>query len=110
MDLHFKDKDIEELCNVQKTAVRRLGAICAKILRRRLDNLRAASSLEVMRNLPGRCHELKGDRKGELSLDLEQPLRLLFEAVGENIYKEDTGLDWALVKSVKILGMEDTHE
>ncbi len=110
MELHFKDKDIEELCNIQKTSVRRLGSICAKILRRRLDNLRAAANLAVMRPLPGHCHELIGDRKGQLSLDLEQPLRLLFEAVGENIHREDTSLDWALVKSVRILGIEDTHD
>jgi proteic killer suppression protein len=110
VNIHFKNKEIEELCNIQKMAVRRLGAICAKILRRRLDSLQAASSLAVMKNLPGKCHELIGDRKGQLSLDLEQPLRLIFEAVGENIHREDTGLDWALVKSVRILGIEDTHE
>lgn len=110
MEIHFKDKEIEDLCNTQKVAVRRLGAICAKILRRRLDNLRAASNLAVMKSLPGRCHELIGDRKGQLSLDLEQPLRLIFDAVGENIHREDTGLEWALVKSVRILGIEDTHE
>lgn len=110
MEIHFKDKYIAELCNTQKVAIKRLGAVCAKILRRRLDQLRAAAHLGVMKTLPGRCHELKGDRKGQLSLDLEQPLRLLFKGEGENIYKEDTGLDWNLVKSVNILGIEDTHE
>ena len=110
MNIQFKDKDIEELCNTDKVARKQLGAICAKKLRQRLDMLRAAANLDTLRSLPGRCHELKGDRKGQLSLDLEHPLRLIFECIGEEIYKEDTGLDWKLVTTVKILGMEDTHE
>ena len=33
-----------------------------------------------MRHLPGRCHELKGDREGELTLDLVHPTPI-FEAI-----------------------------
>ena len=82
----------------------------AKVLRRRLDQLRAAKSLEVMRNLPGRCHELRADRAGQLSLDLVHPMRLIIEPAEEpRPYKDDGGLDWSRVEAVRVLGIEDTH-
>lgn len=66
--------------------------------------------MDVFRTLPGRCHELKGDRKGQLSLDLEHPLRLIFMPSDESVIKkEDGGLDWCSVKAVEIIDVEDTH-
>lgn len=80
-------------------------------MQRRLDDLRAAANLEVMRTLPGRCHELTGDRAGQLSLDLDHPSRLIFIPANDPIpRKEDGGLDWSKVTEVKILAIEDTHE
>lgn len=82
----------------------------AKVLRRRLDQLRAAEDLSVMRNLPGRCHELTADRAGQLSLDLVHPMRLIIEPAEEpRPNKEDGGLDWSRVESIRVLGIEDTH-
>jgi len=89
---------------------RGLDAERAKRLRRRLDQLRAAPVLEVMRRLPGRCHELKADRKGQLSIDVDGPYRLLFEPASNPIpRKKDGGLDWTKVTAVRILEIEDTH-
>lgn len=96
---------------MQKDLVRVFGKSCASRIRRRLDDLSAASSLEILRPpFPGRCHELKADRKGQLSLDLEHPHRLIFEPTGEGITKkEDGGLDWSTVKAIQIIEVEDTH-
>ena len=64
-----------------------------------------------MRALPGRCHELKGSRKGQLSVDLDGPRRLILEpALNPLPVKDDGGLDWNRVSSVRILGVEDTHD
>lgn len=92
--------------------MRAFGKECAARLRRRLDDLAAAPSLETLRPpFPGRCHELKADRKGQLSLDLQHPYRLLFEPCGEGVkQKEDGGLDWSSVKAIHILEVEDTHD
>jgi proteic killer suppression protein len=63
-----------------------------------------------LRNLPGRCHELTGNRKGQISIDLEGPYRLLFEVADNPIpQKEDGGLKWSDVHTIRILGIEDTH-
>ena len=73
MEISFETKRFEKLCNSDLKLIRELGPQRAKILRRRLDQLRAASNLSTMRNLPGRCHELIGNRGGTLSIDLLSP-------------------------------------
>lgn len=110
MEIDFKTHKLQKQCNQDKAMLKEHGEIRAKKLRQRLDDLKAAPNLFVMRNLPGRCHELKGDKKGQLALDLDQPYRLIFEPVGENIYTADGGLDWSAVTSIRILSIEDYHE
>lgn len=111
MDILFISKKVEKLCTDSKTMTRKTGPEASKRLRRRLDDLRAAPTLEVMRTLPGRCHELKGDREGQLSVDLVHPNRLILEPANNPVpYKSDGGLDWASVTVVRILGIEDTHD
>lgn len=111
MDIVFKTKRLEKQCNSIRAGTRVWGADGARRIRRRLDDLRAAENLEVMRRLPGRCHELKAERAGILSLDLRHPNRLLFEPADEPVpVKPDGGLDWTGVTTVRILGVEDTHE
>lgn len=111
MDIVFKNKKFEKECNNQKLLQKQHGQIRAKRIRRRLDDLRAADVLEDMRNLPGRCHELIGDRAGQLSLDLDHPYRLIFEPADNPIpLKPDGGIDWKKVTAIKIIGVEDTHE
>ena len=97
--------------NETKRLVRRHNAQRAKLIRRRLDDLRAAPCLDVMRHLPGRCHELRGGRSGQLSLDLDGPYRLLFRPADEPPpAKPDGGLDWTQVIAVILLGVVDTHD
>ena len=111
MDIVFRTKKLERQCCDGKEAVRVWGAEQAKRLRRRLDDLAAAPNLGVFRALPGRCHELKGDRVGQLSLDLVHPDRLVFRpAHNPTPEKPDGGLDWEAVTAVEILEVADTHD
>lgn len=111
MIIDFSNNDFEEECNNHRLLVRRQGNIRANRIRRRLDDLRAAEVLADMRNLPGRCHELRGTRSGQLSLDLDHPYRLIFEpAENPAPRKPDGGLDWDEIASVRIIGVDDTHE
>lgn len=111
MDILFVSRKIEKLCNDAHRAGQLLGADCSQRLRRRLDDLYAADSLSVMRGLPGRCHELTGQREGQLSLDLVHPQRLLFEPADvPRANKPDGGIDWERVRMIRILGIEDTHD
>jgi proteic killer suppression protein len=111
MEIVFKNNKFEKECNNQRLLEKKYGQDRAKRIRRRLDDLRAASVLEDMRNLPGRCHELLHDRAGQLSLDLDHPYRLIFEPADEPIPKKpDGGIEWTKVTAVMIIGVEDTHE
>jgi len=90
---------------------KKFGAIQAKKIQNRLDDIFAAETLEDFRSIfPGRCHELKGDRKGHISLDVVHPYRLLFRASeSPPPSRTDGGLDWDSVHSVTIIEVVDTH-
>jgi len=110
MDICFLDNRLRRDCNDSQRLKARYGADMAKVISRRLDDLRAARTLEDMRHLPGRCHELGSNRAGQLSLDLRGPHRLLFApAHGPAPTKTDGGLDWTQVTAVEVMGVEDTH-
>lgn len=110
MIITFHVNKLRKICNDSNSAIRKFGNESGKLLMQRFDDLQAADCLEDMRYLPGRCHELAGDRKGQISIDLKHPYRLIFKP-DENPYprKTDGGLDWIKVKSIKIISVEDTH-
>jgi plasmid maintenance system killer protein len=111
MEIRFASGKFAREANDSRQLVRTYGDRRAKLIRRRLDELRAAESLADLRNLPGpRCHELRGDRKGQISVDLDHPYRLLFTPAEPVLYRTDGGLDWDRIESVVILGVEDTHD
>ena len=82
MDILFGSTKLAKTCISTREAVRSYGPLCAKALRLRLDEARAAPTLAVLGKLPHtRCHELTGDRKGQLAVDLRHPQRLIFAPV-----------------------------
>jgi plasmid maintenance system killer protein len=112
LKIHFDDSKLQKACNNSRLLKKQHGEKRAKRIRRRLDDLLAAESLEDMRPpWPGRCHELTGNRKGEFSLDLDHPYRLIFVPDHYPIsLKPDGGIDWKEITSVLITGVEDTHD
>ncbi|MGA2403518.1 MAG: killer suppression protein [Syntrophobacteraceae bacterium] len=111
MNIIFKSEKFAEECNQQEVLLQRHGRQRGNLIRRRLDDLRAAANLSDIGRIYRRCHELKGKRKGQLSLDLDGPHRLIFKVANDPIpIKADEGLDWTQVTSIEILGVEDTHE
>ena len=114
MIISFKNKKIEKSFNEQVQLEKQHGADRAKKIRIRLAALRAAQCLKDFwppKSKPSRCHELIGDRAGQLSVDLDHPYRLIFVPDHNPIPKlGDGGLDWSQVTAIKIMGVEDTHE
>jgi proteic killer suppression protein len=76
----------------------------------RLADLRAAATLAEFRRLPGRCHELDGDRRGQLALELEGGKRLIFSPTGSDVQRANGGLDWDLVTEVRVIEVIDYHK
>jgi len=85
----------------------------SKLIRARLDELADAGNLAAMRFLPqAYCHELKGNRAGQLAVKLDQGYRMVFEPANSPVpKKKDGGLDWSRVTAIRILELsEDYHE
>ncbi|MEZ4776940.1 MAG: type II toxin-antitoxin system RelE/ParE family toxin [Bacteroidia bacterium] len=95
---------------VPKEMLKSFGQLALKI-NQRLEELKAADSLIVMRTLPAaRCHELTGDRKGTLAVNISGNYRMIFEPYHNPIPQtNDGGLDWAAITKIKILEIEDYH-
>ncbi len=110
MDLHFANRKIEKLCNSDRDLRRVLGAGGAKRCKAHLASLHAAASLDAFRTLPGRCHELVGERAGQLALVLPDGKRLVFEPFAQPPPTTDSGgLDWGAVTAISILEITDYH-
>jgi len=113
LEISFAKRKLEKQFNSHASLVKAFGKKRANRIAVVMSSLRAAPSLGIFYppySPPHRCHELTGNRKGELSLDLDGPYRLLIESAMVPTPKlEDGGLDWSLVTAVRILGIEDTH-
>lgn len=81
------------------------------MITQRLNQLHAMPNLDLARKLPQmRCHELGGDRKGKLAVDVEHPFRLVFAVDQRPVpRKKDGGLDWTKVEAIVIIAIEDYH-
>ena len=111
MDIIFRNSQLEKTFNNYDRLIKKHGKKRADLITKRLEELRSMDNLSLAAKLPQyRCHELKGDRKGELAIDLDHPNRLVF-TVAQDPYpaKEDGGLDWSQVQTIQIEGVEDYH-
>lgn len=110
MDISFSNNRLKKYANTDSEAIKKLGSIRAKIFKQRLDDLRAASTLEDVRHLPGKYHELVGNRKGQWACSLDGSYRLIFEANHEPIPSNDSGqYIWIKIIAVEIVEIIDYH-
>lgn len=114
MDIDFKTKKLGKDLIKKENMEKIYGSEMARKIQQRLLQLQAARSLADLGppyQGPARCHELKGDRAGQLSVDLKHPYRLLFAPDHNPLpQRPEGGLDWSQVTCITILGVEDTHE
>ncbi|WP_211233848.1 type II toxin-antitoxin system RelE/ParE family toxin [Maridesulfovibrio bastinii] len=88
------------------------GQVKAMKLMQRLNELDAAENLDQISHLPPpRCHELTNNRKGQFSVDLDYPYRLLFIPADDPVpLLENGGIDKSQVSEIEIIEIEDTHQ
>ena len=86
MELTYKNNKIKKVCTDARTAEKNYGLEMAAKIHQRIDEIRAADTVEMMIQFHiGRCHQLKQDRKGQYAMDLVHPYRLIFEKEGDQI-------------------------
>ena len=108
MEVSFITQKLQKVCESQKELRRVHGDACGKRIMQRLVDLRAAATLDAFRQLPGKCHELDGDRAGQLALHLADGKRLVFRPAQESSPDED-GLDWRQIDAVCVIEIVDYH-
>ena len=80
IDISYSSNALRKVCEDAEVATKKYGAEMARKIHQRIDEIRAATSVEMLVQFRiGRCHPLTGDRKGQYAMDLTHPYRLVFE-------------------------------
>lgn len=110
MEVLFVSEKVRRALSSHRVLEKDWGKIGAKKIALRLQQLAAAPTLAGLRRLPGRCHELTGDRHGHLAVDVDHPCRLVFRPTANPTPKKaDGGLDWSKVESITVIEIVDYH-
>ena len=108
MDISYEKPKLEKLCLQEREADKKLGAISGKKLRSRLSDIEAAATVSEL--VAGRPHPYTNDDEGKFSLDLHGGDRLLFVPEEDPPpLKDDGGIDWSKVESIKVVFIGDPH-
>lgn len=111
MDVSVKNKKLKKLAEDYRKCQKELGHKRAELFMKRIGDLCDADTLEDTRYLPGHYHELKGNRKGQWSCDLDQPYRLIFTPHEDPIPTDKDGkYIWLEIIGVEIQEIVDYHE
>lgn len=79
MKIIYKNKSINKICTDVSYATRVYGREMMIKIHLRIEQIFASLYVEeLVQNNVGRCHLLKGDRRGEYAMDLVHPYRLVF--------------------------------
>ena len=113
MEITFATKKLGKQLNESKAMITVHGPKRAKKLMIVMASLHAAPNLGIFAppySPPNRCHELTGNFKGVLSVDLNHPYRLLFRPANNPVpMRAEGGLDWSKVTEIEIVKVENTH-
>lgn len=104
MKIEYKNNKLRKTVESPLAIIRNYGTR-AKLVSQRLKEIEAAKNLNDFRNIPAaNCHELKGQDKGKIAMDISGNHRIIFIPFIDPLpVKEDGGLDWTLVTEIKIL-------
>jgi proteic killer suppression protein len=110
MDITFNDTKLEKYAKDYHKCLKVLGKHRAELLMKRIGYLKAADTLEDVRYMPGKFHELTGNRKGQWACDLDQPYRLIFVPHEDPIPTDADGkYSWIEIKGVEIVEIANYH-
>ena len=111
MKITFSNKKLEKSVQNERKMVKEFGSLRAAILKKRLTQLEDAATLEAVRFYPGNYHELKNNRKGQWSCDLDQPYRLIFTPQENPIpTNEDGQYIWIEISGLEVIEIINYHK
>ena len=107
MQVVFADKELARCAGDKAYAVRKMGQRRADAYLERINDLHGAVVLEDLKSLPGRYHELIGNRAGQWACDLDHPYRLIFKPV---MNSDGNIIGLVVENTVSILEIVDYHK
>lgn len=108
IEIKFKSPRLQQLCESDKKLTAHFGAINARKIVRRLNEIEAAESLGMLVHYHiGRCHALTENRHGQFALDVEQPLRLIIAPIFED---GQSWVDWPKIRKILVVEVTDYHD
>lgn len=108
MQLAFESQSLRAICENENQAKLELGAAAATMLKHRLADLRAASSVRDI--VAGRPREIDGPPPKPMVVDLCDGRRIVFTANHPNNPLTEAGnLDWRTVSRIRILRIESEN-
>ena len=111
MRVEFLDQRLKKTCEDKALRQRTFQKSAADKLAQRLDDLRAAANMEIVRHLPGGWEELTGNRRGQFSCRLDKKLRLVIRPSRQPPpLKPDGGLDWSAIDAITVTEVVNYHD
>ena len=107
----FYDKKLKESLQSDRSRRQKYGDR-ASAIKKRLDEIEAANSLDVLLKGLGWNKPLKGEYKGKFSCRITGNYRLIYEPYFDEyceMSQKSEGLDLSKVVAVKIVKVEDYH-
>lgn len=111
LDIVFKSQKLAQILNFEVNLKKKYGARVSRTIMIRMSVLKNARTLGfVPKTPPDRCHQLKGRRKGQFAVDLDETRRIVFRPNHEHTPRlDDGGLDLNGVTAIEILDVTDYH-
>ena len=111
MEIAFRTRTLEKTFNSQSSLQKKYGERIAKTIMIRLALLKNAACLSLVPvTPPERRHLLKGNRKGQYAVDLDQSLRLIFEPNHDPVPSlADGGIDLKRVTAIRVMDVTNYH-
>ena len=110
IEIAWADPKMGRTAARESLALRTWGKDRWTVIKRRVASLAAAPALADMRGVPGRFHQLTGDRAYQFALTINASERLVFEPDHSPLPTlPDGGVDLAAVTRIRIIEVVDYH-
>ncbi len=109
MELAFESRTLRTVCESETSAQRELGPTVAEVLKHRLADLRAATSINDL--VAGNPRLSDGGDDQHLIIDLASGYNIVLGANHpKNPLTEAGRLNWAMISRVKLLWIGSNHD
>lgn len=109
MEIAYASNKLKKQLTQPSELAKAYGLLARKIHQRQ-EELKAADNLSIMKLFPAaRCHELVGEHKGSLAVNVSGNYRMIFQVSHDPVPRKEGMLVWEAVSAITILGIEDYH-